>query len=124
MPLPTLRALDVYLAGAHVGKLYRPGSGRLALEYDAAVADQAAGDLLLSASLPVQAERFPKWAIPSSPVRAPIWLEEVLRPHGLIEGQWALRMAAVLAQCPPYVQAPPPAPLVSEEALERGSTGV
>ena len=59
MPPPALRALDVYLAATHVGKLYRPGSGRLAFEYDAAVAEQAAGDLLLSASLPVQAERFP-----------------------------------------------------------------
>lgn len=57
-PASNLRTLDVYLTGEHVGKLYRPGSGRLAFQYDAAVVEGAAGSLLLSASLPVQAARF------------------------------------------------------------------
>jgi serine/threonine-protein kinase HipA len=57
-PASNLRTLDVYLTGEHVGKLYRPGSGRLAFQYDAAVVEGAGGSLLLSASLPVQAARF------------------------------------------------------------------
>lgn len=102
MPPPTLRALDVYLAGAHVGKLYRPGSGRLAFEYDAAVADQAAGDLLLSASLPVQAERFPngqtrpffEGLLPEGAVR-----EQVARERGVsTENAFGL-LAEIGAEC-------------------------
>lgn len=58
MPPLTPSALDVYLSDAHVGKLRRPGSGRLTFEYDAAVAEESAGAVLLSASLPVRAERF------------------------------------------------------------------
>jgi serine/threonine-protein kinase HipA len=102
VPPPTLRALDVYLAGAHVGKLYRPGSGRLAFEYDAAVADQAAGDLLLSASLPVQAERFPngqtrpffEGLLPEGAVR-----EQVARERGVsTENAFGL-LAEIGAEC-------------------------
>lgn len=58
MPVPTPRALDVYLAGTYVGKLNRPGPGRLAFAYDAAIAEGSDGELLLSASLRVQSARF------------------------------------------------------------------
>jgi serine/threonine-protein kinase HipA len=54
-----VKSLDVYLAGTRVGTLRRPGSGRLAFEYDDAVAGAHNGEILLSASLPVQAGRFP-----------------------------------------------------------------
>src|SRR5438132_9212919 len=58
MSAPAGRALDVYLAEDHVGKLYRPGSGRLAFQYDDAIVETSTGELVLSASLPVQAARF------------------------------------------------------------------
>lgn len=102
MPAPTLRALDVYLAGAHVGKLYRPGSGRLAFEYDAALAEESAGDLLLSASLPVQAERFQnnetrpffEGLLPEGAVR-----EQIARERGVsVQNAFGL-LAEIGAEC-------------------------
>ncbi len=102
MPASTLRALDVYLAGAHVGKLYRPGSGRLAFEYDPAVAEESAGRLLLSASLPVQAARFQNSAtrpffeglLPEGPVR-----EQVARERGVsVQNAFGL-LAEIGAEC-------------------------
>ena len=54
-----MASLDVYLSQDHVGKLYRPGSGRLAFEYDQSVVETSLGQPILSTSLPVQAGRFP-----------------------------------------------------------------
>ncbi len=59
MPAPPPRALDVYLGDRPVGKLYRPGSGRLAFQYEDQVVEESTGALVLSASLPVQTARFP-----------------------------------------------------------------
>lgn len=58
MATATPRALDVYLGERHVGKLYRPGSGRLAFEYDEELVANLDGSPLLSVSLPVQRGRF------------------------------------------------------------------
>jgi len=102
MPAPALRALDVYLTGTHVGKLYRPGSGRLAFQYDTAVAEETAGKLLLSASLPVQAARFRNSAtrpffeglLPEGPVR-----EQVARERGVsVQNAFGL-LAEIGAEC-------------------------
>jgi serine/threonine-protein kinase HipA len=102
MPGQTPRALDVYLAGTHVGKLYRPGSGRLAFEYDSAVADESAGALLLSASLPVQTGRFQNSAtrpffeglLPEGAVR-----EQVARERGVSVGNAFGLLAEIGAEC-------------------------
>jgi serine/threonine-protein kinase HipA len=75
------RALDVYLAGARVGKLVQPGAGRLAFQYDATIAEQRTGDVLLSASLRVQRERF------SNGLTRPFF--EGLLPEGAIREQVA-----------------------------------
>jgi serine/threonine-protein kinase HipA len=102
MPAPALHALDVYLAGAHVGKLYRPGSGRLAFQYDAALAEEARGSLLLSASLPLQAERFRnsetrpffEGLLPEGSVR-----EQVARERGVsVQNAFGL-LAEIGAEC-------------------------
>lgn len=97
-----VRVLDVYLVGAHVGKLYRPGSGRLAFEYDSTVAMEAAGELLLSASLPVRAERFAnaetrpffEGLLPEGAVR-----EQIARERGVsVENAFGL-LAEIGAEC-------------------------
>lgn len=102
MPALSFRALDVYLAGAHVGKLYRPGSGRLAFQYDAALAQEAPGQVVLSASLPVQADRFPngrtrpffEGLLPEGAVR-----EQVARERGVsAENAFGL-LAEIGAEC-------------------------
>lgn len=58
MPRHTPSGLDVYLSGSRVGRLVRPGSGRLSFEYDAGISSERAGELILSASLLVQTARF------------------------------------------------------------------
>ncbi len=102
MPGPTLRALDVYLAGEHVGKLYRPGSGRLAFEYDAALAAGSRDELLISASLPVRAERFQnsqtrpffEGLLPEGAVR-----EQIARERGVsVQNAFGL-LAEIGAEC-------------------------
>lgn len=102
MPAPRLRALDVYLAGTHVGNLYRPRSGRLAFEYDAAIAEESAGELLLSASLPVQAARFQnsqtrpffEGLLPEGAVR-----EQIARERGVsVQNAFGL-LAEIGAEC-------------------------
>ena len=75
------RALDVYLAGMLVGRLLQPGAGRLAFQYDPGIAERRAGDVLLSASLPVQRERF------SSGRTRPFF--EGLLPEGAVREQVA-----------------------------------
>jgi serine/threonine-protein kinase HipA len=102
MPAPALRALDVYLAGEHVGKLYRPGSGRLAFQYDAAIAQDAPGEILLSASLPVQDERFQnsktrpffEGLLPEGAVR-----EQVARERGVSADNAFGLLAEIGAEC-------------------------
>lgn len=102
MPATPHRALDVYLVGAHVGKLRRPGSGRLAFTYDAAVAEQATGEVLLSASLPVRSDRFAngetrpffEGLLPEGAVR-----EQIARERGVsVQNAFGL-LAEIGAEC-------------------------
>ena len=95
-------ALDVYLVGAHVGQLYRPGSGRLTFEYDASTVKDCPGEPLLSASLPVQAERFQNGQtrpffdglLPEGSVR-----EQVARERGVsVQNSFGL-LAEIGAEC-------------------------
>jgi len=58
MPAPELRKLDVYLGDRLVGHLTRPGSGRLAFQYNEETASGNPREIVLSASLPVERERF------------------------------------------------------------------
>lgn len=102
MPAPTTRSLDVYLGDRHVGNLYRPGSGRLAFQYDDTVAAQSPGELLLSASLPVQVERFSnsetrpffEGLLPEGAVR-----EQIARERGVsVQNAFGL-LAEIGAEC-------------------------
>ena len=102
MPAPTLTELDVYLAGEHVGTLHRPGSGRLAFQYDGSVAEESLGELLLSASLPVRAERFTnaetrpffEGLLPEGAVR-----EQIARERGIsVDNSFGL-LAKIGAEC-------------------------
>ena len=102
MALPYPSALDVYLGREHVGMLSRPGSGRLAFEYDASTVERFAADVLLSVSLPVRAERFPngqtrpffEGLLPEGAVR-----EQVARERGVsVENAFGL-LAEIGAEC-------------------------
>lgn len=102
MPPPRLRELDVYLAHEHVGTLHRPGSGRLAFQYDESVAEESPGELVLSASLPVRAERFRnaqtrpffEGLLPEGAVR-----EQVARERGVsVDNSFGL-LAEIGAEC-------------------------
>jgi serine/threonine-protein kinase HipA len=81
MPAPKLRELDVYLAGRLVGHLTRPGSGRLAFQYSEEIASENPREVVLSASLPVERERF-------SNARTRPFFEGLL-PEGAIKEQIA-----------------------------------
>lgn len=102
MPPQPRPSLDVYLGGTHVGHLYRPGSGRLAFQYDPAVADASRGELVLSASLPVQTERFSNGAtrpffeglLPEGAVR-----EQVARERGVSADNAFGLLAEIGAEC-------------------------
>ncbi len=102
MPPLSLRALDVYLATEYVGKLRQPGSGRLTFAYDAALAAESLGELVLSASLPVQAERFQnnqtrpffEGLLPEGAVR-----EQIARERGIsVQNAFGL-LAEIGAEC-------------------------
>ncbi|MBA2460858.1 MAG: type II toxin-antitoxin system HipA family toxin [Actinobacteria bacterium] len=102
MPASAIRALDVYLSDRHVGKLFRPGSGRLAFQYDDAVAAESAGELVLSASLPVRASRFSnsetrpffEGLLPEGTVR-----EQIARERGVsVQNTFGL-LAEIGAEC-------------------------
>lgn len=102
MPAPRLRALDVYLADRRVGKLERPGSGRLRFQYDEVVAEESPEAILLSASLTVRAERFSnsetrpffEGLLPEGAVR-----EQVARERGVsVQNSFGL-LAEIGAEC-------------------------
>lgn len=102
MPPTTPPLLDVYLAETRVGKLSRPGSGRLAFAYDPPIVNQAAGQLLLSASLLVQPGRFSarqtrpffEGLLPEGAVR-----EQIARERGVsVENAFGL-LAEIGAEC-------------------------
>jgi serine/threonine-protein kinase HipA len=100
-PLPA-SALDVYLSGSRVGKLRRPGSGRLSFQYDDAVGSEEPDAIVLSASLPVQAERFAnaetrpffEGLLPEGAVR-----EQVARERGVSPENAFGLLAAIGAEC-------------------------
>lgn len=58
MPAPDVTRLDVYINDLFVGEADRPGSGRIRFTYSDDVASEHAGEILLSANLPVRAERY------------------------------------------------------------------
>lgn len=101
-PAQAAHALDVYLAGRHVGTLHQPGSGRLSFEYDPSVAEAEAGELVLSASLPVRAGRFRNsetrpffdGLLPEGAVR-----EQVARERGVSPGNAFGLLAEIGAEC-------------------------
>jgi serine/threonine-protein kinase HipA len=102
MAPPVLRSLDVFLGGTQVGKLHRPGSGRLAFEYGDWVAAGHSGEILLSASLPVQAARFPngrtrpffEGLLPEGAVR-----EQIARERGVSTDNAFGLLAEIGAEC-------------------------
>ncbi len=102
MATPRVEVLDVHLGDDLVGKLHRPGSGRLAFQYEPGIVADADGALVLSASLPVQPGRFPngrtrpffEGLLPEGAVRA-----QIARERGVsVQNAFGL-LAEIGAEC-------------------------
>ena len=102
MTAPLLRTLDVHLRGELVGELGRPGSGRLSFSFAPAVVERIPGAILLSASLPVRAGRYPsgecrpffEGLLPEGSVR-----EQLAREFGISPDNAFGLLAAIGVEC-------------------------